>query len=309
MLSMKHSVARYVCACLILALSFILITLNTAQAADPRLKAAARQAAARALPPETMDYGVVTEVLKPDLIKLENGKAYKLANIRVPIYYKKDALTALNELLVGKQVLVYHYADPVKAEEENTVFSAANETRYGVKLTHVIVEESNIWVQDYLIANGYSWAFSTPDAQTMMPTLKKVEQLARQQRLGFWGANVYRIKNVEEVKNYLDSYQIVEGKITNVTKKSYAAYLNFGQDWTTDFTITLPREHWNTFATAYFKFDPRHLEGMTVRVRGWVENKNGPMISVDHVEQMEILSNDKRWKRIDVAPPSAEQGQ
>ncbi|MGB0057600.1 MAG: hypothetical protein WBQ20_12780 [Methyloceanibacter sp.] len=35
--------------------------------------------------------------------------------------------------------------------------------------------------------------------------------------------------------------------------------------------------------------DAKALAGMKLRVRGWVEWRNGPMIHVTHVEQIEIL--------------------
>jgi micrococcal nuclease len=35
--------------------------------------------------------------------------------------------------------------------------------------------------------------------------------------------------------------------------------------------------------------DPHSLAGKQVRVRGWVEWRNGPMIRADHREQIELL--------------------
>ena len=35
--------------------------------------------------------------------------------------------------------------------------------------------------------------------------------------------------------------------------------------------------------------DPTSLEGRRVRVRGWLQSLNGPMIEVTHPEQIEVL--------------------
>ena len=37
--------------------------------------------------------------------------------------------------------------------------------------------------------------------------------------------------------------------------------------------------------------DPVALESYRIRVRGWVEDENGPMIRIDHPERIEILED------------------
>ena len=36
--------------------------------------------------------------------------------------------------------------------------------------------------------------------------------------------------------------------------------------------------------------DPLRLEGALVRVRGWVDERDGPRIEVTHPEQIEVLA-------------------
>ncbi|MDX1711308.1 MAG: hypothetical protein R3316_09250 [Rhodovibrionaceae bacterium] len=65
-------------------------------------------------------------------------------------------------------------------------------------------------------------------------------------------------------------------------------YLNYGEDWRRDFTVTLDRK-----TAARFRdegIDPLAYEGRRLRVRGWVKSFNGPMIEVTHPEQIEVLS-------------------
>ena len=65
-------------------------------------------------------------------------------------------------------------------------------------------------------------------------------------------------------------------------------YLNFGADYRTDFTISIaPRD------LKRFPAEDRLLNGYRgrlVRVRGWLEWRNGPMINVTHPEQIEVLA-------------------
>ena len=64
-------------------------------------------------------------------------------------------------------------------------------------------------------------------------------------------------------------------------------YLNFGNDWKTDFTVTL-----GPMARRLFKkagIEPLSLEGKRIRARGWLKKRNGPMIEASHPEQIEVI--------------------
>jgi hypothetical protein len=64
-------------------------------------------------------------------------------------------------------------------------------------------------------------------------------------------------------------------------------YLNFGPDWRTDFTVSIETRLLKTFEKA--ALDPMDLKGRKIRVRGWIESRNGPSIDVTHPEQIEVL--------------------
>jgi hypothetical protein len=64
-------------------------------------------------------------------------------------------------------------------------------------------------------------------------------------------------------------------------------YLNFGDDWRSDFTISIDRKEIPAFAAA--GIDLKVLAGKKVRVRGWIEWRNGAMIAATHPEQLELL--------------------
>ena len=64
-------------------------------------------------------------------------------------------------------------------------------------------------------------------------------------------------------------------------------YLNFGDDWREDFTVSIGPRDRRRFETA--GIDIEDYEGRLVRVRGWVDSFNGPMIEATHPEQIEVL--------------------
>ena len=62
--------------------------------------------------------------------------------------------------------------------------------------------------------------------------------------------------------------------------------MNFGRRWSEALTVTILKRHERTFAAAGMA--PKQLENRIVRVRGWVEERNGPRIEVVRPEQIEI---------------------
>ena len=83
------------------------------------------------------------------------------------------------------------------------------------------------------------------------------------------------------------SYQLVGGVVAEVGETTGRIYLNFDKDWHRDFTVLIERKDNDTLKAA--GVDTKALTGKRLRVRGWIEWRNGPMIDVTHVEQIEIL--------------------
>ncbi len=107
---------------------------------------------------------------------------------------------------------------------------------------------------------------------------------------GVWDSWAYRVlaaDNVERLGRLTRSYQLVEGVVAQVGEASGHIYLNFDMDWRRDFTVLIERKDGESFKAA--GIDPKALAGKKLRVRGWIERRNGPIIHATHVEQVEIL--------------------
>ena len=83
-------------------------------------------------------------------------------------------------------------------------------------------------------------------------------------------------------------YEIVEGRVFTAEVTGGRAYLNFGRIWKEDFTVVIERGTLALFAEG--GLDPMALDGALVRVRGWVDSKDGPRIEITHPEQVEVLA-------------------
>ena len=159
--------------------------------------------------------------------------------------------------------------------------------RHGRLLAH-LHREDGLWVQGEMLEQGYARVYSFSDNRAKIPALLDRERIARKAKRGIWANPFYHIRRLDQAGRYINSFQIVEGKIQEIAIVRGHAYLNFGANWRTDFTITIvPR------ALRIFRREKRNVEalaGRRVRVRGWLRSFNGPMIDATHPEQIEVLN-------------------
>jgi hypothetical protein len=93
-------------------------------------------------------------------------------------------------------------------------------------------------------------------------------------------------ENSQRLRAVRGHFAIIEGKVLSVRESGGTIYVNFGKRWTRDFSIVIPRRLQGTFAAA--GLEPKQLAGRRIRVRGWIEERRGPIIEADAPEQIEL---------------------
>jgi hypothetical protein len=83
-------------------------------------------------------------------------------------------------------------------------------------------------------------------------------------------------------------FELVEGRVLQAEETGGRVYLNFGRFWKKDMTAVIEADALRLFKAV--ELDPARLGGALVRVRGWIENRDGPRITVSHPEQIEVLA-------------------
>src|SRR5258708_37110704 len=73
----------------------------------------------------------------------------------------------------------------------------------------------------------------------------------------------------------------------SVRESGGIVYVNFGQRWSEQFTVTILKRNERIFAGA--GLTPKALAGRSIEVRGWVEERGGAALEVSRPEQIEIL--------------------
>lgn len=236
---------------------------------------------------------IVTSIVDGDTVFIDppfkDGDEIRLVGIQAPklplgrknfptwplAQESKDAIEALS---LGKEVALS--------------FGGARRDRYGRWLAHLTVQDESsgkIWVQGELLRKGLARVYSFPDNRSRVSEMLALEQGARRSRLGIWALPYYAIRNPDAaaLEKELGTFQLVEGRIVNAADVKGTVYLNFGSDWRTDFTISISKKARRLFKN--ISLNPAEWTGRSVRIRGWLTKRNGPMIRATHPEQIELL--------------------
>ncbi len=143
------------------------------------------------------------------------------------------------------------------------------------------------WIQAALLKAGLARVTIAPDRTECAAELFAAEAQGRAARAGIWAVPAYAVRTPDTVGRDIGTFQIVQGKVANAGLKNGRAYLNFGADWRTDFTVTVEPEDMANFRRT--GVDPRSYVGQTIRVRGIVQFLNGPEIEAANPQGIEVV--------------------
>ncbi|MEM1306318.1 MAG: thermonuclease family protein [Pseudomonadota bacterium] len=174
-------------------------------------------------------------------------------------------------------------------------FTRRRADRYGRRLAHVWLRKaggSKAWLQQRLLELGLARFAPDRERTACARRLAKAETRGRAAARGLWGLSAYRVRRADrpwQLRRYRNTYQVVAGRIMSANLSRGRLYLNFGREWRRDFTAVISKKQ-----LAYFDrspIDPRTLAGKTVEVRGWIESRGGPLISVEHTHQLALIDS------------------
>ncbi len=245
----------------------------------------------------------MTEILDGETLKLDTGDELRLAGILAP---RPPSGGDTSSWPPAEAAVAFLKANALGKRIEVRTTSRRSD-RYGRLLGHVIVADetgAGSWLQDAVVSAGHARVFGLEDRGACETALLAVENDARVARRGLWQNEAYRIRDAEDVRGLMalrGTFQIVEGRVHSVSVRGAKAYLNFGSDWSRDFTVFAGDGVMRGDADAASSRDElsaakrkaeaalKALGGVRVRVRGWVRLRNGPMIEIDRLEDVELL--------------------
>ena len=232
----------------------------------------------------------VTRVESAAAFALDDGSSLKLMSLSVPTALdvsasegewapELDARAAVDALVRDRPIEI--------------VASGAFRDRYGRRVAHVYGagrDTGRFWLQSAIIDKGHARVAPLPGETMCLQELFAREAVARAKRAGLWANPAYAVRSARETRGLEKlggSFQIIEGWVAAVGMSRNEVFLNFGRDWRWDFTaaVNLKRNDDRETLVARLK----NLKGRLVRVRGFIERRNVPFISLATPEAIEEL--------------------
>ncbi len=227
----------------------------------------------------------VASVIDGDTVKLSGGTEVRLTGIQAPKLalgrtnfrdwpLAAEAKAYLERLSLGRSFRLHVDGNP--------------QDRHGRILAHP-VSNDGLWLQGEMIRAGLARVYTFADNRSPAAALYALEREARAAGRGIWSHPYYAIRptSPDDLNKDIATFQIVEGWVAEVARVRARVFLNFGEDYNEDFTVTFDRAVTRLFEEA--GIDPLAYEGRAIRVRGWIRDFNGPQIELTHPEQIELV--------------------
>jgi endonuclease YncB( thermonuclease family) len=227
--------------------------------------------AQEACKPTAIGTGKVVAVRDGRTLMLDDGRELRLAGIEAG-----DSGGAL-QALIGGQALRLERLGP-------------EQDRYGRLVAFAFAGDAQQSLQQALLTAGQARVSARIGDKACADVLLTAERSAREARRGLWADPNFaplRAENLTRLTAERGHFALVEGKVLSVRESGATIYVNFGRRWTRDFTVTILRRHQRAFAAN--GVEPKRLEGRKIRVRGWIEQRGGPIVEADAPEQIEIV--------------------
>ncbi len=165
----------------------------------------------------------------------------------------------------------------------------AERDRYGRLSGDAGTSSRGAFLRKDLLAEGLAVVLPGADSHACCIELYRQEDQARRAARGLWALSLAPYQEVDRRTGAARipdrRFAIVEGRIRSIGDRDHVIYLNFGFDWSQDFTVSVTKR----------LFEPAELDriltlmGKRVRVRGMADPWKGGRIAVTSLDQIEVL--------------------
>ena len=239
---------------------------------------------------------VVTKVPSADSLLLDDGSEVVLIGAMPPV--SLDQSDPSQPAWSPAEVTRKHLEALVGGKAVDLAFVGRRLDRYGRQLAHVFLNEpivlnqtqSRHWVQGDLLANGLARAYTLPGNAACIDDLLTQENHARSNQAGHWGSGLFQDRSAHdprELARFRDTFQSIEGRIDHTAKVRGHQVFDFTATGRSGFSVWIaPPAATRRKSSA---IAAESLAGKHVRVRGWLEQRRGPRLTLDDIRHIEIL--------------------
>lgn len=221
----------------------------------------------------------VQKVIDPLTFLGDDGALYEFVGLDIPpgAEITEAATKTMTELLTGKELRLFLTKDK----------DLGRTTRTGHKLIQAEVRPNHVWVQGLLLSSGLARVRVISSNPEMAKQMLAIEDKARSERKGLWADPRFAVFSSDAARSKINTFQIVEGVVHSVNTHDNEMFVNFDTDWKKDFSIGIPVSTRRELSKMFI--NPMMLTHKKIRVRGWLEDRNGPFVTLDHPLQLELL--------------------
>jgi Staphylococcal nuclease homologue len=260
-----------------LVLSFAALLLSGAAAAQG---SAARSPGSASCERSRSD-DVITSVSGRGELLLASRRTIKLLDVRLPADRELERASARLQSLIGQRVAVAAAAEAADRWNRIAADVALLDEAAGRDIAELLVDE------------GLALIDAGSRALLCRPALLMREERARARRLGLWASDRYAPIAAEEgpqLHALIGQFALVEGVVRSVGERRERTYLNFGVEWATDMTMTIPKRIWAAMQER--GVSAVGLKGRRVRARGVLEEWQGVTMEIAAADMLEVLGQD-----------------
>jgi hypothetical protein len=215
---------------------------------------------------------VVKEVTSDGMIELKNSNKIKIRNIYIPNKIRKNTVNYLSKML--------NYSG---SEIE---YNIKGRDIYGnIYSDEVLYKNKNIITE--LLKKGFALKYSVENHKDVDGFID--EEYAMKNKLGLWSEDNKIFINKSELEEnswyYRNHFKVVEGEVVDVKVVNDKLYINFGDDWKSDFTVKVLKKNLKNFESLDFL----SLKGKTILVKGWIEFYNGPLMEIYNPSHIKVM--------------------
>jgi len=218
---------------------------------------------------------------------LTDGRELRLAAIETPDAPHAAAAKSALEALAGGQTLSL-----------KRLGESSDTDRYSRPVAFAFLPDADESLQESLLETGQAEVSARVGDKACADLLLNLERSARAGRRGLWADPNFAPLPADkpgEIAAKRGQFALIEGKVLSVHVSGATIYVNFGRRWTRDFTVMIARRRQRAFAAG--GVIANKLAGRRVRVRGWIEQRGGPIIEAEAPEQIEVADEQGLWLR------------
>ncbi len=155
--------------------------------------------------------------------------------------------------------------------------------RYGCLMANVETD-GGVSLQQALLKRGLAMVIPMSTSPEKIDDWLALEAEARRSGIGLWQDQRFKPKKATAMTEHVGKVSLVEGRVVRMSNNDRYMYLNFGQDWRTDFTVRVRNKLLKQSGV-----EPGYFDGKRLRVRGFVQESRGPLIDISHLKQIEVM--------------------